>query len=238
MASLLHLTKGFLEYEHLVNNKSVSQIARENNVTVSGLHRRFNALKIPVRRFSKTLIHIICEWCQKSFQRDLIKVKYNKHNNKKNYCSLSCMAQHRNEGRKGKPFVAYKYDNLSHFRHQYTSISNRKRECYLKLEDLKSIWDSQRGICPYTGWNLALDENTNRRAKKSPRLGSLDRIDSFKNYYKENVEYICLMSQYGKNIFTKEDLIFFCKSTALRHYIFIFLYVVWYNFAEKKIYFS
>jgi hypothetical protein len=64
----------------------------------------------------------------------------------------------------------------------------------ITVEDLKQIWDAQRGLCPYTGWKLKL-----RSKEKVPILASVDRIDSSLGYVKTNVQFVSLIAQYAKN---------------------------------------
>lgn len=66
-------------------------------------------------------------------------------------------------------------------------------------EYLKQLWDSQHGICPYTGFDMELIGNSLNQA-------SLDRIDSTKGYIKGNVEFVCLFINLAKNKFPKEDV--------------------------------
>lgn len=72
----------------------------------------------------------------------------------------------------------------------------------LNLEFLKSLWEKQNGICPYTGLKMVLSG----QEKHTPYSASLDRIDSSKGYIKGNVEFVCLFVNYGKNGFRQEQV--------------------------------
>jgi hypothetical protein len=85
----------------------------------------------------------------------------------------------------------------------------------ITVEFLKKLWEQQKGICYFTGWNLILPEDSQHPWKESnPANASLDRIDNSKGYIEENVRFICLMANYARNIFTDEQLINFCKTVS------------------------
>ena len=88
------------------------------------------------------------------------------------------------------------------------------------MEDLWELWESQQGICPYTGWKMVLPETSsqyNREANvRDPKRASLDRIDSSKGYIKGNVQFVCHMANVAKNDYTHDQMIEFCRAIALR----------------------
>lgn len=63
----------------------------------------------------------------------------------------------------------------------------------------KEQWDSQKGICPYTGWQLKNMASFTNRLPKTPDRASLDRIDSKKGYIKGNIQFVALIVQLAKN---------------------------------------
>jgi hypothetical protein len=85
--------------------------------------------------------------------------------------------------------------------------SNRATD--LKVEDLKEIWDKQNGTCPYTGIRMEI-------GGRGAEAASLDRIDSSKWYLKDNVEFVCLFINYGKNGFSKDEVKTFLSKLTLR----------------------
>lgn len=96
--------------------------------------------------------------------------------------------------------------------------SNRlvKVDPNLTIHDLKEIWEKQNGTCPFTGWKLKFKKNTNWQDKLdlTPDRASIDRIDSKKDYTKENVQFISYMAQIAKNVFSEEQLLHFCDSVT------------------------
>ncbi len=87
-----------------------------------------------------------------------------------------------------------------------------EKETNLDLQYLKELWDSQNGICPYTGIKMILPEYKRKGRKREnmlPYQASLDRINSNLGYIKGNVEFVCLSINYGKNGFSKQQMIDF-----------------------------
>jgi len=110
------------------------------------------------------------------------------------YCSLSCFGAG---------------DQLSAFRpalqHAKGGAKSKQLDFDLDLEYLKLLWESQRGVCPYLGVEMALAENS-CQVKHLPHMASLDRIDSSQGYVRGNVEWVCLFVNLGKNGFTKNQI--------------------------------
>jgi hypothetical protein len=107
-------------------------------------------------------------------------------------------------------------DEFSPFRlfisHAVTRMKYTKRKemfCDLDLSYLKSLWDKQNGICPYTGIKMILYPTPQQKRTKNAIQASLDRIDSSKGYIKGNVEFVCLAINYAKNGFSKQEMLDF-----------------------------
>lgn len=89
------------------------------------------------------------------------------------------------------------------------SNSSRK-DCFLKIEDLKDIWEKQKGICPYTKIKLNLPvSSSNPNPYISYLMASVDRIDSKKPYIKENIQFVSRNINYAKNSLTHEQMLNF-----------------------------
>lgn len=117
-----------------------------------------------------------------------------------------------------------KRDHLTPFRWflarcQYRAKDRRRGRgpTDLTLEYLQTLWETQRGICPFTGWSLILPHNTNGWGEATPKNASLDRIDNTKGYVQGNVRYIAVMANYARRDFQDSDLIDFCKAVAKGH---------------------
>lgn len=82
-----------------------------------------------------------------------------------------------------------------------------KDQIDIDLEYLKELWESQRGVCPYTGIKMILPHNTKEHMRiHSLKKASLDRIDPSKGYLKNNVEFVCCAINYAKNSFSREQM--------------------------------
>lgn len=171
-------------------------------------------------------VELICEVCKKEFLRRKAEATRNAKLGRPIYCSLKCAGKRAIENiplekryhpeclKKGS-----KTDELSPFRHHLKCMKNRagrnggqRKPVFVTLEDLKEQWEKQKGICPYTGWQLKNADSTTIRLDKTPDRASVDRIDSNKPYVKENIQFIALMAQYAKNDWQEEDLVVFGKA--------------------------
>lgn len=86
----------------------------------------------------------------------------------------------------------------------------------LTLEDLRTQWIEQDGVCPYTGLKLVLPKNTagfddgNIHADRA----SLDRIDSSKGYVLGNVQFVSQMANFAKRDVSHDEMVRFCRAVA------------------------
>ena len=169
-------------------------------------------------------IKLICATCNNEFIKDLKEYKRQIKNNKTRFfCNLSCSCSKRNEEKPNS-------GNIKNLRKKYNDIyspfrwfvlrsefRNKKKNygCNMTVEYLKTLWDTQNGICPFTGWNLILPKNTSKAWEcKNPANASLDRIDNSKGYIEGNVRFIAFIANVGKAEFTDIQLIEFCKSVT------------------------
>lgn len=108
-------------------------------------------------------------------------------------------------------------DELSPFRYYINKAGSSERVKHygnpnISPEYLKELWETQDGMCPYTGKKMELPLTTqDHHIKGIPTRASLDRIDSSKGYVQGNVEFVCLAVNYAKNGFSKEQMIEFFK---------------------------
>lgn len=170
-----------------------------------------------------------CTQCKKDF--DMKKGEYErgiKNGWKYRFCSKLCVAQHRKANGKEitERFKKWQHseENKNHlnkfsrwnpedagFRETLRRAKNKKRNKALEItiDDLKELWNKQNGICPYTGWELILPKC---KIRKSPKVASLDRIDSSKGYVVGNIQYVSVMVNYAKHDFSIEDMNDFCDA--------------------------
>lgn len=171
-------------------------------------------------------IKVKCHHCGEEF--DKLKKEYNRCEKQKmsHFCNRSCVAFYRN-GLMSKEYwvnlaiqtgfskyAGNRKDELSPFRiflqKGRSSIKSHKVE--IDVTYLKKIWEDQKGICPYTGIKMELEQSSSKQHKlKSLKKASLDRIDSSKDYVKGNVEFVCFAVNLAKNNFSKQDMLNFVK---------------------------
>jgi len=91
---------------------------------------------------------------------------------------------------------------------------DRKLEVHITKEDLKQIWDIQKGLCAITGLPMEKTQalKTTRNRYKNVYRASLDRIDSDLGYTRENVRMVCAHVNVMKMDLTDEQLNFWCKA--------------------------
>jgi len=168
-------------------------------------------------------VTLVCETCNEEFEKS--KGEYNRRKRlgkNKFYCSLSCSAKspenlkHIVENKSDFPIWEHSHnrrDELSPFRETFRRLKNRDKEVTVTLESLKEIWDSQKGICPLTGWTLELPTQS-KNYKLKLRTASLDRIDNSKGYAVDNVRFVSVMFNLARNQFSDEDVIEFARAVT------------------------
>lgn len=171
-------------------------------------------------KLNRKLIEIECENCHCLFHKPLSEYNRNIKLNRSNYCSRKCCGHscNKNGNQKGnyeyiKNYTHNRLDEYTPFRYYIRNCKKRFKEFNLDLEILKSIWDSQKGICPYSGVKLILSTYT--KGHKNPIYSaSLDRIDSSIGYVVGNVQFVSTAINYMKNTMTHEETIKLCKIIA------------------------
>lgn len=158
-----------------------------------------------------------CYICSKPVSKPTKEVKRRlKEGHIKFYCNNSCSI-HDIPSMKDGTGSKSKVTEFSPFKYFISKIKKKpdaKRNYYgpsdLTCENLKELWDAQRGICPYTGYSMELPINTTRLGVKNlTKRASLDRIDSSKGYIQGNVEFVCLPVNLGKSSSSKEKMLEF-----------------------------
>lgn len=172
-------------------------------------------------------IELICPVCTNSYLKDKSEFNRNLKKNRLNYCSLNCSAKatYKNKIPINKistynisQHCNNQKDEYTDFRYAFKLIKMRmKKECIISLNDLKEIWEFQKGICPYTGIQLKLMKHgykfqdlTNERFE----IASLDRIDSSKGYEKGNLCFVSTMINFMKNNMSVESTVKFLFQTS------------------------
>lgn len=100
-------------------------------------------------------------------------------------------------------FLSYKLD-------QCKKRKNLNGDNTLTFTELKSQYDKQNGKCFYSGRPLEI-------AIKNINSLSIDRIDSMKNYTKDNIILCCSICNFMKGSSTDIDFIKMCHDIAIKH---------------------
>lgn len=157
-----------------------------------------------------------CDNCGEEATKPTSELKRNLALGRKNYCSRSCSASGNNKTRDrstGNYYDISKHsahrDEFSPFRYTLNSVKRRDLEIDINLEYLKEIWQTQNGVCPYTGISLTLPEANNIKIINICERASLDRIDSSKGYIKGNVQFISTPINYMKSTMSHEETLNF-----------------------------
>lgn len=173
-------------------------------------------------------IKLRCANCEKEFEKEIREYKRQIKNGKTRFfCGLSCVCIKRNEENPpqgnidnfGDNIRILKKDEYTPFRWFVLRAEYRDRNkgygCNLSVEFLKKLWEQQKGICPFTGWNLILPQGTDVAwLEHHPSNASLDRIDNSKGYIEGNVRFIAYMANLARQTFTDDQLIGFCKAVT------------------------
>lgn len=157
-------------------------------------------------------IKCICLHCLKEFERDDYHLKNNGKTSlskmKGVFCGKMCNDSFRAVSDLNK-------DQFTGFRNLLETSKRRGKEHSLTLEEMKEVWDKQKGICPYTGFNLKLfGRKSAYKAEDGHLAASLDRKDSLKGYTKDNIQFVSLMANYAKHRFSENIMTSFCKQIA------------------------
>jgi|TARA_R110000824_G_scaffold211640_1_gene397551 hypothetical protein len=88
--------------------------------------------------------------------------------------------------------------------HSASAFADRSsiKKVSVTVEDLKDIFEEQRGCCHWLG--IPLDPNNNYIANH-PLAVSIDRIDNSEGYHKYNIVLCCRFANLGRGPFNNED---------------------------------
>ena len=145
-----------------------------------------------------------CKNCGIEFQKPLTEIRRNEKLSRPNFCTRTCVGKHNIKNFGDKKFdlttLGYKRfaDEYSKFRYHFRNIKKRNQPIDVNIEDLKSQWEIQNGICEFTGVNLILSSYS--KISKNPiYAASLDRIDNSKGYIKGNIRWVSRAINWMKN---------------------------------------
>jgi hypothetical protein len=164
-------------------------------------------------------IKTTCAECKIEFEKSTSEYNRSERLGKRHFCSCSCSVTCGNKemsperktkcGNQIRPYIGNRQDKYSGFKYYITKCKSRIKKFNYNIDVfyLKTLWESQNGICPYTGIKMILPKNTKEHMTiHSLKKASLDRIDSSKGYIDGNVEFVCMAVNYAKNSFSKQNM--------------------------------
>lgn len=183
-----------------------------------------NTNEVKNYKVGRKLTEFRCDYCGKSETKPTSEYNRNIRLGKRNFCSRSCAASSNRDRSKKQNLHSNSEENKSHlksicnnkedeytlFRYTLRNIKKRFKEFNLTLEYLKSLWEEQKGICPYSKVSLVLPTYKNT-VKDIRYRASLDRIDSSKGYIEGNVQFISTSINYLKGEMSHKDTIEFLQ---------------------------
>ena len=167
-------------------------------------------------------IRVRCSYCTRSVWKEEREVRRRRRQgHRKFFCNRSCAITAQLK-KKPRPVLANlrpgnRKDLYTPFR--WFLLRARQRPQHgsvtLSLDDLRVLWELQKGICPITGWALILPESAmGWKDGPSPRNASLDRLNHRVGYVPGNVRFVSLMANLARHMFSDDELRGFCSAVA------------------------
>lgn len=170
----------------------------------------------------RTTIELECSECGKPTVKLLADHKTNLKRGSLPFCSRPCSAHYFNRTLPSFRHGGRKEHQYGPFKRLANGAKNRAKrkgiECSVDAKFLSELWATQKGVCPYTGIQMALlkYDTSKRTIAGGPNQVSVDRKDSSMGYIPENVELVCLSVNYGKNGYSREQMMEFFQSVKSR----------------------
>lgn len=122
------------------------------------------------------------------------------------WCKACCKKG--NETSRNKLYSSFEGRVATFLRTCQVSALKRGQEFSLTRADFLEMWEKQRGVCAYSGIEMATAANL-------PTSVSVERIDSSRGYVPENTILVCRDINRMKSDLTGEQFYEFCKAVAL-----------------------
>jgi hypothetical protein len=169
-----------------------------------------------MRNYNRILGTCVCKNCGKEYEKPLSEINRNKKLNRSNFCTRSCVGKFHisNFGDKNWNLKDNHRDEYTMFKYYMKSINDRRGskglDVNITLEDLKTQWELQNGLCKFSGVELIL--STHSKIIKDPiHSASVDRIDSKKGYIKGNIVWVSRSINYMKNEMSDDSVWELCN---------------------------
>lgn len=176
----------------------------------------------------ESAVSLRCHGCKTKFTRRRAEVRRQERKGRKHhFCSHACSTRSGNRIRLKRGEVLGDPDNVSAWagnrRDKHTPFRwfvsrakyRKKHVTDITAEYLKELWETQKGLCPFTGWGLILPQSSfGFREGSDPMNASIDRIDYAKGYIEGNVRFISVMANLARQRFTDAQVREFCRAVA------------------------
>ena len=174
-------------------------------------------------------VSLICSGCGKDFEKSAHEYYRCIRNGQINhFCSLACFGKYgvkvahlrTTPNYEIKHHAGNRRDSLTPFRYFHKIIRGRaekvsRKQYDITVDELHELWKQQKGICPFTGWEMNLPTSTAGFVqKRHPKNASLDRINPNEGYVRGNLRFICLIANAAKLEYDDDTLIEFCNAVV------------------------
>lgn len=153
----------------------------------------------------------LCSHCKKyKPAKDFSKATRNKHRDMLNCTCKICYKLAYNENRK-KIEESKALESILKVRLHDALVRSKKKNLFIDITvvDLQKLWNKQNGKCALTGFPMTLIWGN---GKKNIYNLSIDRIDSFKGYTKDNIQLVCAAANMMKGFMESDELMKFCEA--------------------------
>lgn len=128
--------------------------------------------------------------------------------------TISCGCQSRSNNYRERLWKTYSEDYPYYVLHKIMLKRVKKSgiDCTITVEDVKTQFEKQNGICIYTGQQLILP--TKFQDLPQNNIASIDRIDSKLGYIPGNIQFVTKQINFAKQTLSHQDFIALCQSVV------------------------
>jgi hypothetical protein len=186
--------------EACTNSLTFEEITNNGNTAYKDLHGYCRILRKRLREWQSLKGGKICTKCKKDLPFGDFPLHKKMYDGFDSWCKF-CRKLYRYEVKQS--LDAFIRAHLSRLRDD-----KRKKKVEIDLAFLIDLWNKQKGLCAITQVPMTFQRV---ERKHNAFNGSLDRIDSAKDYTKENVQWVCWNVNRMKGEHSLEDLQFWCR---------------------------
>lgn len=157
-------------------------------------------------------VTLICEYCGELFERLAKEHRRNSKAHMPVFCSLSCATKQKHvdghyQKAKKAPWPRTPKKEITPFHKFMRSMKKRNHDVNVDATYLKSQWESQNGICHYTGREMFI----NPSGAIQPWQASVERVNNNLGYVSGNIVFCCYIANICKSSFSMQTMVEFCS---------------------------